>query len=178
MATEPSPAPTPPDLPGSGTAAGRQLLSDLRGEIARADNKASVLVGVLGISAGLLGGVLAARGWRPSALPTAASVVWWLGIGALAVSLAALLMAVLPRYGPSRWQPGQPVTYFGDIQRISEPDELARALADTERDPVAALVDALRENSRIVGSKHRWIRIGLGAFCTGALLLPGVFLLG
>ena len=55
---------------------------------------------------------------------------------------------------------------------------MARALADTARDPAAALIDALTENSRIVGSKHRWIRIGLGAFCTGALLLPGAFLLG
>ncbi|TXC94543.1 Pycsar system effector family protein [Streptomyces sp. ISID311] len=178
MATGPSPAPTAPDRPGPGTSAGLRLLGDLRGEIGRADSKASVLVGVLGLSAGLLGGVLAARHWRPSALPAAASLAWWLGIAALVVSLAALLLAVLPRYRTSHWQPGQPVTYFGDIQRAVEHDELARALADTERDPVAALIDALTENSRIVSSKHRWIRIGLGAFCTGALLLSGAFLLG
>ncbi|MEV0368556.1 Pycsar system effector family protein [Streptomyces sp. NPDC050636] len=164
--------------PTAGTATGIRLLEDLRGEIARADSKASVLVGALGMTAGLLGGVLTARGWRPSALPAPAAAAWWLGAGALIVSLVALLMAVLPRYRTSHWQPGQPVAYFGDIQRAAEQHELARALADTERDPTAALINALMENSRIVGSKHRWIRIGLGAFCAGSLLLPGAFLLG
>ncbi|MEU5209729.1 Pycsar system effector family protein [Streptomyces sp. NPDC020742] len=174
MTTGPSTATPPP--PGSTT--GIRLLGDLRGEIARADSKASVLVGALGLTAGLLSGVLAARDWRPSALSAPAAAAWWLGCGALVVSLIALLMAVVPRYRRSRWQPGRPVTYFADIQRAAAQSELDRALADTERDPTAALIDALMENSRIVGSKHRWIRIGLGAFCAGALLLPGAFLLG
>lgn len=171
-------SPSPVALPAAGTVAGSRLLGDLRGEIARADNKASVLVGALGMTAGLLSGVLAARDWRPSALPAVAATAWWLGAGALFVSLIALLMAVLPRYRASRWQPGEPVTYFRDIQRAAQQHELARALADTERDPASALINALMENSRIVGSKHRWIRIGLGAFCAGAVLLPGAFLLG
>lgn len=174
MTTGASTAAAPP----AGTTTGIRLLGELRSEIARADSKASVLVGTLGLTAGLLSGVLAAGNWRPSALSAPVAAAWWLGCAVLVVSLVALLMAVLPRYRGSRWQPGQPVTYFGDIQRAAKQHGLARALADTEHDPTAALIDALMENSRIVSSKHRWIRIGLGAYCAGALLLPGAFLLG
>ncbi|MFI0506293.1 Pycsar system effector family protein [Streptomyces albogriseolus] len=155
-----------------------RLLADLRTEIARADSKAAVLVAALGITAGVFSGLLAGRDWSPDALSAVGAVVWWTGTLALALSLPALLLAVLPRYRSGTWAPGQPLSYFGDIRRAVEAGRLDTALADTEADPLAALTAALTETSRIAWRKHQWIRAGLITFCTGTLLLPASLLIG
>jgi hypothetical protein len=149
--------------------AGAQLLADLRAEIARADTKASVLAGALGIMAGLLGG----HRWSPAALSPTAAILWWAGATSLVTALFALLLAVLPRYRRSTWEPGRPLTYFGDIRRAARVDGLAAALSETGRDPALGLFLALAETSRIVARKHLWIRTGLIAFGCAAVLLPG-----
>lgn len=95
--------------------AGARLLADLRAEIARADTKASVLAGALGIMAGLPGG----HRWSPAALSPTATILWWAGATSLVTALFALLLAVLPRYRRSTWEPGRPLTYFGDIRRAA-----------------------------------------------------------
>ncbi|MEZ3177385.1 hypothetical protein KYY02_01260 [Streptomyces pimonensis] len=154
------------------------MLGDLRTEIARADSKAAVLVAALGITAGVFGGLLAGRDWSPDALTATGATVWWAGILALALSLFALLLAVLPRYRDGAWSPGMPLSYFGDIRRAVRAGRLDVALADTESDPVSALTAALTETSRIAWRKHQWIRTGLIAFCAGTLLLPASLLIG
>ncbi|MFF4017768.1 Pycsar system effector family protein [Streptomyces sp. NPDC001843] len=174
---------TPPATtgPAPALAANRtaeRLLTELRGEIARADTKASVLVAALGMTAGVFTGLLAGRDWSTSRLSGPAAVLWWAGATALALSLLALLLAVLPRYRSGSWAEGRPLCYFGDIQEAVREGRLAEALADTDRDPTAALLAALTETSRIAASKHRWIRTGLIAFCVGTLLLPTAALLG
>ena len=161
----------PRPQPAAGAAAGARLLAELRAETERADNKAAVLVAALGITAGLLGGLLSGSGWSPGRLPVPVAVAWWTGTASLAVSLLALMLAIMPRYRRSDWRPGLPLTYFQDIRLAADQGCLAEALADTERDPATALVDALTSNSRIVASKHRWIRTGLGCFGLSALLL-------
>ena len=158
----------PAQVPAPEVQAGLQLLGDLRAEIARADTKASVLVGALGITAGLLGG----HGRGPAALSPAASVLWWVGAASLLAALFALLLAVLPRYRRSSWEPGRPLTYFGDVQRAARSGGLAAAVAVTGREPAVALFCALAETSRIVARKHLWIRTGLTAFGCAAVLLP------
>lgn len=148
-----------------------QLLADLRGEIARADAKAAVLVGMLGLTAGVLSALLINLRWSPARLPAAAALLWWSGAAMLVTSLFALLLAVTPRYGRSHWAPGLPLTYFGDIRRAVSAGLLGSALADTERAPARALRAALAENSRIAARKHFWIRTGLIAFGGSALLI-------
>lgn len=165
-------APAPPLGPEA--QAGLRLLGELRAEIARADAKASVLVGALGITAGLLGG----RGRPAPGLAPAAAVLWWVGAASLATALFALLLAVMPRYRRSHWQPGRPLTYFGDIRLAAREDRLAAAVAETGREPALALVLALTETSRIVARKHLWIRTGLIAFGCATVLLPGSLLMG
>lgn len=149
-----------------------QLLADLRGEIARADAKATVLVGMLGLTAGLLSALLIDHRWTPARLAAPAALLWWTGTALLATSLLALLLAVTPRYGRSRWAPGLPLTYFGDIRRAVRAGRLDSALADTERASARALRTALAENSRIAARKHFWIRTGLIAFGGATVLLP------
>ncbi|MFB7466555.1 Pycsar system effector family protein [Streptomyces sp. NPDC056224] len=172
-----TPTPTPPSAPPGGEAATR-LLADLRGEIARADSKASVLVGALGMTAGVISALLAGKGWRPGSLSTPGTAVWCAGAAALALALLALLLAVLPRYRSTEWRPGSPLSYFGDIRSAVRQGRLAEALADTDRDPAASLMAALAENSRIAARKHQWIRTGLFAFCTATVLLPAALLIG
>ncbi|MFJ3442781.1 Pycsar system effector family protein [Streptomyces sp. NPDC086081] len=165
---------TTPDAPE--IRAGSQLLADFRSEIARADTKATVLVGALGISGGMLAALLTNRGWSPARLPVLAALLWWAGATSLIVALFALLLAVLPRYGRSRWMPGRPLTYFGDVHRAARRGLLSAALMETARDPGAGLLLALTETSAIAARKHFWIRTGLISFGCAAALLPGSML--
>ncbi|MDX3747719.1 Pycsar system effector family protein [Streptomyces sp. AK08-02] len=174
----PTPAPSPPGTPADPTQLCERLLVDLRTEIARADSKASVLVAALGMTAGVFSGLLAGRNWNPAALSVFGTVVWSAGAASLVLSLFSLLLAVLPRYRSEPWAPGQPLSYFGDIQQAVRLGGLEAALADTLRDPTAALTSALTETSRIAARKHQWIRTGLISFCTGTLLLPASLLIG
>ncbi|MEV6959055.1 Pycsar system effector family protein [Streptomyces sp. NPDC051207] len=174
----PRPEPTPATPPPARIHLCERLLTDQRTEIARADSKAAVLVAALGMTAGVFSGLLAGRGWTPDALSTVGSLFWWAGVLALAVSLFALLLAVLPRYRTGTWAPGRPLTYFGDIRRAVDSGHLDAALADTQADPEAGLVAALTDTSRIAWRKHQWIRAGLIAFCAGTLLLPASLLIG
>ncbi|MEW1861548.1 DUF5706 domain-containing protein [Streptomyces sp. NBC_00669] len=162
----------------SSATAGQRLLAELRSEISHADNKASVLLGALSMTAGLVGALLAAHGWTPTRLATADQFLWWSGIASLAGCLLALLLAITPRYGSDLWAPGRPLTYFDDIRRAVAQDVLPRALADTDAAADAGLIDALSATSRIVGTKHTWIRVGLIAYAAGAVLLPSALLLG
>ncbi|MEU6679171.1 Pycsar system effector family protein [Streptomyces sp. NPDC046925] len=159
------------------THAGAQLLADLRTEIARADSKATVLVGALSMSTGLLGGLLASRSWTPSLLSAPAGVLWWAGVTSLAGALISLLLAVIPRYRRSRWRSGEPLTYFGDVHRAARAGQLDAALAEAGLDPMRGLLPTLTETSRIAARKHLWIRIGLIAFGCASLLLTGSLLI-
>ncbi|MFJ2305785.1 Pycsar system effector family protein [Streptomyces sp. NPDC087787] len=169
----------PPAAPAvSADHAAQRLLAELRDEIARADTKASVLVAALGMTAGVFTGLVAGKDWSPSSLSGPGTALWWAGTAALALSLVALVLAVLPRFRSGSWAQGRPLCYFGDIQQAVREGRLAEALADTERDPAAAVLAALSDRSRIATSKHRWIRTGLISFCVGALLLPTATLVG
>lgn len=166
------------DAPAARHQVAERLLTEMRAEIARADSKAAVLVAALGITAGVCSGLMAGRKWSPQDLSAAGGVLWWAGILAFALSLLALLLAVLPRYGSDGWAPGRPLCYFGDVQRAVRDGLLADALADTARDPAAGHLVALTETSRIAARKHQWIRTGLIAFCAGTVLLPTGLLAG
>ncbi|WP_411577276.1 Pycsar system effector family protein [Streptomyces sp. HUAS TT20] len=176
--TTPRTTPRPATFGSPGLVTAERLLAEMRGEIARADSKAAVLVAALGLTAGAFSGLVAGRKWEPGVLSAAGTLLWWGGALALALSLLALLLAVLPRYRSGVWSPGQPLCYFGDIQQAVHAGLLADALADTERDPVAGLTAALTETSRIAARKHQWIRTGLIAFCAGTVLLPTALLVG
>lgn len=186
----PAPAPSTSDSVGtgaptancapSGRNSAEHMLGDLRQEIARADAKASVLAGTQGMAAAAAVGLLAGRNWHPSALGAGAGALWWAGVLCFVLSLAALLLAVVPRYRSSEWRPGRPLTHFGDIHRAARqgPTVLHSALIVTEIDPMPGLLAALSANSRIVLVKHRWIQLGLAALAGAVLLLTSALLLG
>ncbi|SOD63245.1 hypothetical protein SAMN06297387_109188 [Streptomyces zhaozhouensis] len=154
-----------------------QLLNEVRVEIARADSKAALLVAALGLGTGLFGGMVANGGWSPGALSTLGQVLWWLGLAALFLALTAFLLAVAPRL-PGGWVPGEPLTYFGDIDRAARRGELREALAATGGAPRDRLAKALAANSRIATGKLRWVRFGLVTSGLGIVLLPVALLAG
>lgn len=160
--------------PPTGVDTAERLLAELRAEIGRADTKASVLIGALGVCAGI---VLSGR-W--SAIPPggpgrllglAGGLAWVLALG-------FLLFATAPRYRPSRWRSGRPLTYFLDIRRAATSGLLADALRGTAEHPLAGLLIALKDTSDIVAAKHRCIRAGLACFVLGAATLLGSTLVG
>ncbi|MEV0320022.1 Pycsar system effector family protein [Streptomyces sp. NPDC050658] len=157
---------------------GARLLSEIRAEIGRADSKAAVLIGAIAMAVGLLGGLVVARGWDPARLSLPWAVVWWSGICGLTASLLSTLVAVLPRYDKSVWEPGLPLGYFGDVRRAADSGALAQALREADRNPTPLLVTALAATSRIAAHKHLWIRVGLVALGAATLLLPAALLLG
>ncbi|MEU6488171.1 Pycsar system effector family protein [Streptomyces sp. NPDC046887] len=163
----------PPAPEPEGVRAGEQLLAELRAEIGRADTKASVLVGALGLCA-----ATALGGW--AALPVAGPGRWLVlaGGAAWALALGCLLFATAPRYRASRWRTGAPMTYFLDVRRAAGVGALAVGLRDAERDRLSAVVIALDDTSAIVAAKHRWIRVGLGCFVLGGAALATAFLAG
>ncbi|GLV85053.1 hypothetical protein Slala03_47420 [Streptomyces lavendulae subsp. lavendulae] len=182
---EPAPGPAPvrtepqahqPPLPGTA----ERLLVELRREAARADTKGSVLVAAQGMAAAALVGVLAARGWHPSDLSAVGQVMWWAGAACFLVSLASLLMAVVPRYRTVDWRPGVPLTHFADIRGAARRGQavLEEALRETDRAPRAAVLASLTENSRIVSIKYGWLRAGIAGFTVALVLLPGALLAG
>jgi hypothetical protein len=173
--TTPNPggAEEPPSrLSAVGEATALRLLADLRAEAGRADGKASLLIGALGMTVGVLAATLGGRPERLSGLSMWGAAGWWLGCAGWAAALACWLLAVLPRYGAENWAPGRPLTYFGDIRRAAAAGHLTAALAQAELDPMPGLVLGLAENSRIVASKHQWVRRGLLCFAIGSLALP------
>ncbi|GAA2739911.1 MULTISPECIES: Pycsar system effector family protein [Kitasatospora] len=148
----------------------RALLVGVREEIARADGKAAILLGAVGATGAALIAVLAGRQWTPDALPVAARLLWWAGACSWVLSLLLLLAVVAPRPLRSRWQPGRPLTYFGDIARADrDTAALRQALTLMARDPLPPLLDALRTTSRIARTKHRCVLLGAAFFGTAIL---------
>ncbi|MDI3408527.1 Pycsar system effector family protein [Streptomyces cavernicola] len=172
------PRPSRPAAPEAAQSrAGARLLADLRVELARADTKATVLVGVLGITAAALGTLLTSRGSTLTRLSAPAALLWWTGGAALIAALLALLLAVVPRHSRHAWAPGRPLTYFGDIHRATRSGCLSTALHQTDGEPHQALLLALAETSRIAARKNFWIRAGLTAFGSASVLLPAALLI-
>lgn len=112
------------------------LLAGVREEIARADGKAAILLGAVGATGAALIAVLAGRQWSPDQLPAVARVLWWFGAVCWTASLLFLLGVVLPRPLRSRWRPGEPITYFGDVARADHSADLHAALTLMARDPL------------------------------------------
>ncbi|NBE50087.1 Pycsar system effector family protein [Streptomyces boluensis] len=177
MTPEPTPPTTPTAPDDAPSPAGAHLLAELRVELARADTKATVLVGVLGITAAGLSALLTGRGAILGTLSGPGALLWWTGAAALIAALLALLLAVVPRHGRHTWAPGRPLTYFGDIHRATRSGCLTTALTLTDHEPHQALLLALAETSRIAAAKNFWIRVGLTAFGSASALLPAALLI-
>ncbi|MEU6791915.1 Pycsar system effector family protein [Nonomuraea wenchangensis] len=153
------------------------LLTETREELARADNKASILLGITGLVGGVLLSSTLAADWSPSRLGFAAQVVWWVSTVAGFTAVALLVSAVIPvTKRPSG--PSEEPMYFGDVVHFSSNEQLVAALKSAAVSSSTRVVDQLMTVSRIVSKKYRLIRsaaIAIGICFAGYLvctLLP------
>lgn len=134
----------------------KEMLGEVMGEIDRADQKASLLIGSLGIAfsivlSGMLGG-----DWSLSSLSPFGVVLWAIGAVAATGSVVAAALAVWPRLskGPG---PGA-ITYWGQVRGLSSPAAVAEALAQRGLKPPERTYQQLLVLSSVVQRKYRCIR--------------------
>ncbi len=133
-----------------------EMLAEVREEIDRADQKASLLIGSLGIAfsivlSGLLGG-----SWNPASLGPVSTAVWGACALTAAGSVLAAALAVWPRASPP---PGKgAITYWGLIQDLPSGQAVAEALAERGLHAPARTYQQLHVLSALVQRKYRAIR--------------------
>ncbi len=77
------------------------MLQEARDEVISADQKASVILAVLGLGFGAALSGLVAGEWRPDELAPWSQAMWWSGLAAGAFAVYFAGSAVWPRYTAS-----------------------------------------------------------------------------
>lgn len=143
----------------------QQLLDDARKELARADEKASSVLGA--ISA-----LIAVAAVAPSEFQFGRQTLTWGWAGGLSICVVAailLMLAVLPRFTTRSRSPVP--TYFGDVARVRHQQDLGRLLGRFSERSGDALLTELRAVSKIVVIKYRFTRLGILCATIGTALL-------
>ncbi|MFG2638213.1 Pycsar system effector family protein [Streptomyces sp. NPDC048362] len=162
-------SPTP-----DGLALSQSLLTETREELAKADQKANLLLAALGVAAAALIGAFASAQISPLDFPVLAQTIFWAGCAAASVALIVLGMAVYPNSGTGAQ--GR-IYYFGDVEKNQIPEgqiaTLIQAANHTERNVQQFVVLA-----KSVIRKYKLIRAGMLFSGATLLLLPVGTLLG
>jgi MFS family permease len=132
----------------------KELLTDSREELARADGKASMLLSALGVAVGVIAAALLAGDWSPDRLHHGYRIVWWVGLGFAAAGSLALCLAVWPRI--RHHLPGPSATYFDEIALLGSIEKVKAALVAT--DAAERTLTQLVAISRIARRKYILIR--------------------
>ncbi|MEU8649315.1 Pycsar system effector family protein [Streptomyces sp. NPDC048737] len=173
MTTHGGGADTDPDndtgaAPDRGAELARVLLSEAREELARADNKAGLILASLGASLTALLGVIGGSVIAPRHYPVVPQLLLWVGCAACVPALVLLGLAMTPRLGSPHHSRTH---YFGDARLAVSVAHLERMVRRT--DPVSRDLSQLAILSQIVWTKYRCIRHALAwgaAFFTLTLL--------
>jgi hypothetical protein len=137
---------------------GAQLLTEAREELSRADSKAQVLLGIVGIGLGAVAGGLLAGSWAPTRLADAVEWLWWLGSAAALAAVIVLASAVYPRL--DRRKHSTAVMYFADVLHLDSTQAVSNALLRSSTLDLERIADQLRRTSKIISWKYRLIRWG------------------
>lgn len=146
---------------------GRQVLTEAREELARADNKAALLLAAIGVVAGALLAALLAQSWSPAVLSDTIEWLWWVGVIAVLAAIGALASAVYPRT-TYRGAKSSFISFFGDVVATTD-GELEGKLEATAAKPRKVLIDQLIAISHIVDQKYRRIQFALWALVVGGV---------
>jgi hypothetical protein len=121
----------------------QQMISDNRAELRRADLRASQAMAVAAVVAAGLIAAMTSRAWAPSYDSPVSPWLWWAGCTLWAVSVAVLVLALMPRLGGVDGGYRQPVD---------------RAVAEMNRTAGAVL------------RKYRRVRLGVLALAAATML--------
>lgn len=144
------------------------MLEEVRDEIAHADEKASLLIGGLGIALTLL-----ATGFIEGAVDLDLSGLWarllWISGGAAALlSVAYASLAVWPRLSKP---PKGVVAYWGHLDGMRHQREVAKALADYGLREPERTYQQLLVLSIVAIRKYRNIRMSMAAAGVACVLI-------
>lgn len=139
-----------------------EILSGIKEQIAAFDNKASILIAVLGIVFAFSFGVIE--------LFITDSFGWWiylfysLYLLSLAISIVLSLSVIIPRERKKSITPySKSCTYYGDLKEITENEFIESLTKETH-------FEQIQTTSKIAWRKHKFIRasifslIAVGAF--------------
>lgn len=146
------------------------LLRESREELERIDLKASILLSVFGLALVGLAHAAAFEQWDPRSLGVFQWILW-LGVAFACAALVALAGAVWPKLARAKEEEG--LTYFGHVARHNKVEELNVALdreASAHPSPTDHAVKRLLAVSKIIDTKYRWIRLGMGLFAVAVPL--------
>jgi hypothetical protein len=149
------------------------MLSEVMSEIDRADQKASLLIGSLGIAfsivlSGILGG-----DWSIESLTPVGIVLWVIGAVAASGSVVAAAMAVWPRL--SKGPGAGAITYWGQVRGLGSPAAVAEALSQRGVKPPERTYQQLLVLSAVVQRKYRCIRWSMQLAGLGILFVIVAF---
>lgn len=150
------------------------MLSEVTAEIAHADEKASLLIGSLGIAfsivlSGLLGG-----DWGTEALSPVGLALWIAGAAAAILSVVAAALAVWPRL--SKPPANGVIAFWGHVQGYSSHRDLMAAMAAKAIPEPERTYQQLFVLSAVVQRKYRHIRWSMLLAGIAAVLVAIAFL--
>ncbi|GAB4085477.1 hypothetical protein GCM10028784_21070 [Myceligenerans cantabricum] len=141
-----------------------------------ADQKASVILAVLGIGLGVVLSGLVEGTWRPSDLPLWARCTWWAGMGAGAIAAYFAGSAVWPRYRQSDVTDG--IRYWGHVAQFDTLPEIEAAL-DRSAVPLQERTrHQLWRLSHVVVRKFLNVRRAMASAATAGIFVSAASLLG
>ncbi|MCX4763840.1 DUF5706 domain-containing protein [Streptomyces sp. NBC_01275] len=146
----------------------RTLLTEVREELMKADNKAGFLLASLGAALTALLGAICSGIIEPRHYAVIAQVLLWAGCITCLMSLVLLGLAMTPRVGRPQ---GSRAHYFGDVSAAASGLLLEEAVRHT--DPLDRDLSQLTILSHTVWIKYRCIRHAMAwsaAFVTLTLL--------
>ncbi|WP_344920948.1 Pycsar system effector family protein [Streptosporangium oxazolinicum] len=153
------------------------MFTEAREELNRADAKAQVLLGVVGIGLGAVAGGLLAGSWSPFELSNAVEWLWWAGILAALAALSCLIGAVYPRTGKTETNNPGYIGYYGDVLRFDSNEAAIAALSRSSVLDLERTTDQIRRLSRIIERKYRLIRWGFWLLLKAIVLTLGAILM-
>jgi hypothetical protein len=130
----------------------QQVISENRAELRRADLRASQAMVVAAVVAVGLIAAMTSRAWAPSYDSPVSPWLWWAGCTLWAVSVAALVLALMPRPG---WADGGRYRRRGPAPGAAP---LEREVAEMDRTAGAVL------------RKYRMVRLGVLALAAATML--------
>lgn len=161
--------------PARTVALAEKMLEEVRSELERADAKASLLIGSLGIAFSVILGGMLGGDFKLGSLGPVAQVFWIIGGLAAIGSVLASALAVWPRL--SKAPKSGVITFWGHVEGFGSTEELATALAAQGLHDPQRTFQQLLVLSAVVRTKYRWIRWSMLLASGGLLLLGAAFLI-
>lgn len=150
------------------------MLGEVAAELARADEKASLLIGSLGIAFSIVLSALLGGGWSIDGLSPVGLTLWALGGASAILAVLAAALAVWPVY--TKPPTTGTITFWGHIQGYASHRQLMAAMKENALPEPERTYQQLFVLSTMVQRKYRQIRLSMAFAIVAPLLVAVAFL--